>query len=99
MKLLIDGGANVNQMNNNNYTALMLASYEGINTFLKLHWSKNERIVSLFLGHLEVVKLLIEKAAKVHFANYNQDTALILAAQNGISNVNETNVYFISSIL
>lgn len=81
----MENGANVNDRNRNNDTALMLAAYKGkfeIEVCIELKLIKR---ILIYSGHLGIVDLLLKNGANINAKNRNHDTALSSAATRGNS--------------
>lgn len=81
---LIEGGANVNQINEVGNTALIFAADKS-NFRIFHHLRKKCSNFTLFshLDHREVVELLIQKGANINHTNRDNETAILLPAGRG----------------
>ena len=103
MKLLVKAGADVNCVNSEGKTAVMLASSRGYVEIVKFlvgkgsdvnfvpgHNQLNPLLYASCNGHLKIVKCLIKAGADVNFIrNEDHSTPLLLAASNGHTNIKE----------
>lgn len=81
-KLLIKHGANIDARNKFYNTPLILAARYG-NLLIDFCGGMKNNCVLVHLGHLEVVKILIENGANVGAKDKDNNTALMQAIQNG----------------
>jgi len=92
---LIEKGANINAMNKNNNTPLIVASKKGNLDIVKI-LIENEAdkelkdkgdntplILASLNGHLDIVKFLVENGSLVNAVNKNNNTTLIFSTRNG----------------
>jgi ankyrin repeat protein len=95
VKLLLQAGAPVNEIDEGGRTSLSLASEKGhdevalllIENGAKLEAKTKDRLTPLLLaiqgGHVALSRLLIEKGAKVHARDRKHRTALFFASEKG----------------
>lgn len=85
--LLIRNGTNVNASNNLNNTALILAAENGNfqikHCKVKFFVMELSEQIFIYLGHKEIVQLLIKSNADLDAKNKDNNTALKSAATNG----------------
>lgn len=98
---LISKGADVNDTDKNDTTALMVASSNGFAEVVKTlidkkadvnAFDENKRTALMFAsikGHMEVAKILIDKKARVNAFDKNKRTALMMAASRGYNEIVE----------
>lgn len=80
--MLIQGGANVNLLNEYNQTVLQAIAYDGKNQ-LEIYFTNNflkNQFISI--GHDEFAALLIENGALVNIVDFQGETALHHAVNN-----------------
>ena len=94
-KLLLDGGADVDQANNNGATPLLISSQQGHQGVMTLLLAKSAKVdrarssgaTALFMGskngHQEAVKLLLAKGATVDQTSKSGATPLLTSSRNG----------------
>lgn len=86
IELLIDNGANINAVNSDNYSALMLAMDPGIYgnpEIFGVEGNSNMSHLYPFLDTTKVADLLIQRDADVNIVGKDGFTALILIAKTG----------------
>ena len=94
-ELLIDRGLDVNSVNIDKWTPLMLVSLNSHFEFLpdeyspRLHFSPLYMYLKLLVHRdfVQVCKLLLDRGAKIDFTNIGGDTALSIAASVGFNKV------------
>jgi ankyrin repeat protein len=100
VRVLLEGGADVQWVNKNMYTALHRAAWKGhlevcrllldwgakINA-LERHWNQTALHWAAYFGHLSVVQLLVERGVDFRFKNSNSFNSAELARQTGNINV------------
>lgn len=90
IKLLFEKGANINDKDIENESALHLAAGNGnsISTIFTI-FALNEKVTNLFFcfiflsGHVDAMKILFDHGANVDVKDEDNDTPLHLAANNG----------------
>lgn len=85
VKLLIEGGADVNAAKSDGITAIILAAREGMLPILWNYSRMTKFTIQFYFwsGHLNITESLIRNGANVNAWESNNDTALILSAKNG----------------
>lgn len=95
MYFMLDMGIDINYMNNEKFSPLIYASYNGNLKIVKMLLKRNAYIdqqnifettalmYASMLGHYDIVKILLEKGSDVHIDNKDTYTALLYGIESG----------------